>query len=141
MVYVLHYFAYSGRGELLRLIAEEGQMDYKEVIVDLKEFWEIRSKYPYGQLPMITEEGSDFELAQTSMLKLWKQFHSNTNQMLLQDYLERRQTYIPLTSRWLQLLTQSWMEYPTTEQKPTQLTSPQEKKHNRLPSENTEMLI
>jgi glutathione S-transferase len=68
MAFVLHYFEYSGRGELLRLIAEEGKINMKQNIVPLPLFWQIRDGYPYGQLPMITQEDSDFELAQSNAI-------------------------------------------------------------------------
>ena len=68
MVYIINYFPFGGRGELLRLIAEEGGIAYKNNYLSFAELAQNRAAFPYGQLPVLSEEGSDFQLAQTGAI-------------------------------------------------------------------------
>ncbi|KAL7676337.1 hypothetical protein ACOME3_002591 [Neoechinorhynchus agilis] len=48
------YFGVRGRGEITRLIAAAANVKYENAVVNLKEWSELKSSTPLGQLPLLT---------------------------------------------------------------------------------------
>jgi glutathione S-transferase len=68
MVYTIIYLQVTGRAELLRLIAEEGNIEYKNRFVQFSDMPTLKPELPFGQLPVLIEEDTDFQISQTTAI-------------------------------------------------------------------------
>jgi len=55
--YKLHYFALGGRGEFIRQIFAQADVEFEDFRITMEEWPELKANYPNGQVPLLEVDG------------------------------------------------------------------------------------
>lgn len=72
--YKLHYFSSRGMGETIRQIFAVAKQDYEDVRYQLADFQQHKDKFPFGQLPVLEEDGKQLGQSGTIQRYLARKF-------------------------------------------------------------------